>query len=184
MARIKAGFRRKDTQRALDNAPTGGSSGKAIARTNDYGLTEKQEAFARLVAKGSTLADAYRASYNAEEMTSGTIYTESSKLMDNPRVAARVRALIEDANERHLVDAARVRRHVMDRLLRESVDMESPASARISALVALGRVDVVGMFKEHKGEKDKVDDDPDRLKAKLRKMLEEMTGVAPPIKGD
>lgn len=180
----KVGFRRKNTQSAIDNAPTEGRGSNGVTRANEWGLTEKQEGYARDVAKGSTLVSAYRNNYDCSGMSESTTHNEASKLLDNPRVAARIKRLIDDANARHQVDAARIRRHVMDNLLKESIDMDSPASARISALVALGKIDVVGMFKEHKGDQNKDDVDPDRLKTKLRGLLEEMTGIAPPIKGD
>lgn len=177
-------FRRKDTKRAIDTAPDGPSEVRPLARANEWGLTDKMESYALLVAKGSTLADAYRGSYNAEGMVESSIYSEASKLMDNPRVAARIKALMAQANERHQVDAARIRRHVMDGLLRESVDFsdKSNASARIKALVALGNVDVVGMFREQKGKDAETVGDVDSLKAKLKVLLQEMTGIAPPIK--
>lgn len=176
----QVGFRRKDTQRAVDKSPVLVSNNGVMSRTNDWGLTEKQEAFARGVAKGLTLSDSYRAAYDAEGMKDASIQSEASKLLDNPRVASRVKVLIDRANEKHEVDAARIRRHVMDRLLMESVDMKSPANARIAALVALGRVDVVGMFKEQKG-KEEERMDTDKLKDKLATLLKEMTGIAPDL---
>lgn len=177
-------FRRKDTQRAIDTAPDKPSEARPLARANEWGLTDKMESYALMVAKGSTLADAYRGAYDATSMAESSVHTEASKLMDNPRVAARVKGLIDQANERHQVDAARIRRHVMDGLLRESVDFseKSNASARIKALIALGNVDVVGMFREQKGKDVEVIGDVDSLKAKLKVLLQEMTGIAPPLK--
>ena len=44
-------------------------------------------------------------------------------------------------------DSVAIRRHVFSRLLAESQNMASKASERISALVALGKIDIVGMFR-------------------------------------
>jgi len=177
----KVGFRRKDTQRAIDAEVREPSGSIGVTRANEWGLTEKQEGFARDVAKGSTLVGAYRANYDCSNMAESSCHTEASKLIDNPRVATRVKALVDAANEKHLIDVVRVRRHIMDRLLEESMDMESPASARISALGLLGKVDVIGIFKETKEAK-REEDDPVVLKDKLRKALAELTGIAPPVK--
>lgn len=158
------------------------SKPKPLARANEWGLTEKMEAYARGVANGETLADAYRKAYVADNMSTATVYTEASKLMDHPAVAARVRMLMEERAKRtHAIDAMRVRRHVFDRLMMESVDDESPPAARIRALELLGKVDVVGMFREIKpGEgKDNLPQDAGELEARLRGMLEKMFGVAP-----
>ena len=57
------------------------------------GLTAKQEAFAQAVAKGSTLADAYRKSYNAERMKDSSVWCNASKLMSDAKVAQRVESI-------------------------------------------------------------------------------------------
>ena len=60
------------------------------ARYNEHGLTAKQEVFAREVAKGSTLSDAYRTAYDADNMTNEAIHTGAYKLRKNPQVAHRI----------------------------------------------------------------------------------------------
>lgn len=54
------------------------------------GLTPKQEMFAQRVADGLTLADAYRAAYNARRMTPETIWKRASELMADGVVTGRV----------------------------------------------------------------------------------------------
>ena len=56
-------------------------------------LTAKQEAFAQAVAGGMTQADAYRASYDCENSIDETIYSNSSQLMADTKVAQRVSEL-------------------------------------------------------------------------------------------
>lgn len=57
-------------------------------------LTAKQDKFARLVASGClpkpTFSAAYREAYNAENMPPEQVWTESSLLMSNQKVAKRV----------------------------------------------------------------------------------------------
>lgn len=153
------------------------SGRNTVERVNEFNLTEKQECFAQAVAKGATLIDAYKASYNASSMKTGTIYSEASKLMDRPHIAERVKALLAIRQEKTFaVDAQRVRQHVFDRLMVESVDAGNPAASRIRALELLGKMDVVQMFKETKEVKDDRPD-PTMLEAKLRAALERLVGL-------
>lgn len=184
---MKTTKRHANTEGALaDRGLLTEGEGKALAserqrdyaRTNEFGLTEKQEMFAQAVSRGSTLADAYRASFNAVNMSQASVYSEASKMMDKPHVAERVKALLAVRQERTFaVDAKRVRQHVFDRLMIESVEDDNPPAARIRALELLGKIDVVSMFKEQKGPP--IDDraDPAMLEAKLRNMLERMVGM-------
>lgn len=102
------------------------------------GLTAKQEAFAQGVANGLTLADAYRQSYNAENMKEASIYTEASLLMDNPKIVQRVSGIQQAREDKTLHDSARLRRLVLEQLHQEAMNAESD-SARIRALELLGK---------------------------------------------
>lgn len=65
-------------------------------------LTVKQDKFAQLVAEGKTYAEAYREAYNVGKKTAkNTIWVESSKLMDNPKVAHRVHDIKQENLERN-----------------------------------------------------------------------------------
>ena len=155
-----------------------------ITRLDGNGLTEKQEAFARGVANGLTLAEAYRRAYDADEMTKASIYSEASRLMDHPAVAARARDLMTERMEKtHALDAKRIRQHVFDRLMIESVEDDNPPASRIRALELLGKIDVVSMFKEQKGEDPKGEDNVAELEAKLKQALARLVDVTPSSKG-
>ena len=58
-------------------------------------LTAKQESFAQAVASGMTQADAYRHAYDCENSIDETIYSNSSQLMADTKVAQRVSELKE-----------------------------------------------------------------------------------------
>jgi len=112
------------------------------------GLTSKQESFATHVANGETLAASYRAAYDAESMSPAAIHNEASKLMDHPGIAMRVNALLRQRQAAESHDAGRIRRHVIERLHLESINEDSPPAARVRALELLGKLDVVGAFRE------------------------------------
>ena len=99
------------------------------------GGTSKQREFARLVAEGSTLADAYAEAYE----TSGkreTIRREASRLARSPNVAPMIEAEGKAIESAQLPTRATRRRFVLERLVRESETAPSD-SARIRALELL-----------------------------------------------
>ena len=112
------------------------------------GLTVKQEAFAAQVASGATLAASYRAAYDAGAMSASAIHNEASRLMDHPGIAQRVNALVRERQAKTSHDAARIRQHVIERLHVEATDPDNPPAVRVRSLELLGKLDVVGMFKD------------------------------------
>lgn len=65
-------------------------------------LTAKQEAFAQGIANGLGQADAYRAAYNASKMKDNSIYPETTKLMDNPKISQRIAELQQAVQKKQL----------------------------------------------------------------------------------
>lgn len=59
------------------------------------GLTYKQEQFAREVASGSSLIDAYKLSYDAAAMQNRTISSNAFKLVSQPKIQERIEELEE-----------------------------------------------------------------------------------------
>jgi len=152
----------------------------SVTRLDEHGLTEKQSDFARWVGNGLTLAEAYRRSYDASAMAKSTIYSEASRMMDHPAIAARVNALLKERQEKtHALDAKRIRQHVFDRLMVESVDDDNPPAVRVRSLELLGKIDVVSMFKEQKGGEREAEDDVHELEVKLKAALARLIDVTP-----
>lgn len=56
-------------------------------------LTAKQEKFVQGIIEGKSQAEAYRSAYSTKNMTDKTIWEESSRLMRDPKVSARVNEL-------------------------------------------------------------------------------------------
>lgn len=97
-------------------------------------LTQKQEAFALAVFEGKSQADAYRLAYSTENMSDNAIYSEASKLMDNPKVSQRLAQLREKQAERTNVTA--------DDIVRVAWELAQSArneGARVSALNLLAK---------------------------------------------
>lgn len=179
VGRLTANTTDSVSRKGLDDGGEVGEA-KGVTRLNEHGLTAKQEEFSRLVADNVNYSEAYRRVYSTEGMKPATVFSSASKLIDVPHVKARVKALINAKRERHEIDAARVRRHVYERLMLESLEDDSPPAARIRALELLGKIDVVGMFKEMKGPPKEDDSDAGMLEVRLRAALQKMFGVSPP----
>lgn len=80
-------------------------------------LTAKQEKFCQGVADGLSLADAYRAAYNADKFKPESLWVNASKLMADAKVALRV-----DELRAALAEKAMWRREDSVRVLLENLD--------------------------------------------------------------
>ena len=75
-------------------------------------LTTKQDHFARLMALPGdgdyTQSNAYWEAYDASNMSPESVWVEASRLMDNPKVALRIRELGEPVEARATVDTNKI----------------------------------------------------------------------------
>ena len=110
------------------------------------GLTAKQEAFAQEVAKGTTLADAYRSAYNTEKMKPSSVWNNASQLMNRTQVAHRVESIQRSIEEAQVHDSARLRRLVLERLHVEATNEANTDASRVRSLELLGKT--VAMFSD------------------------------------
>ena len=149
---------------------------------NAQGLTPKQEFFAQLLARGKNFSDAYRESYSSSG-NAATINGSASRLWRRPEIRARVEELCQQQSSMMMRDAVAIRRHVFSRLLAESQNMASKASERISALVALGKIDIVGMFREVHAVERLSDRPPAEIEAELRSKMAQFLGEAEGFRG-
>ena len=137
-------------------------------------LTAKQERFLAEMIRGATQADAYRTAYNAKGMKPSAIYTEAGRVMANPEVSRRLHAH-QDSVERSAASSALSRRRfVLEGLEREATDAASD-SARVAALVALGKTQGVDLFTA-RVEQVGADRTPDEVRAALEQRLAALLG--------
>ena len=84
-------------------AHTKGKVGKRNQTLNKYGLTKKQERFAQEFVATGNASQAYRAVYNVKtQKPNATHWNKASALLRRADVAARVRMLRDEAEERAL----------------------------------------------------------------------------------
>jgi len=102
-----------DTSHDLINSPRVDTRQRTLILIND--LPPKAETFAQLVARGSALNAAYRASHNVGEDTKAKSVNESaSRLAALPAVRARIRELKAAIAERMVITAAELRARQAD----------------------------------------------------------------------
>jgi len=157
----------------------GDDQAKAKAKPNAKGnakrrkLTAKQERFLAEMIRGATQADAYRTAYNAKGMKPSAIYTEAGRVMANPEVSRRLHAA-QDSVERSAASSALSRRmFVLEGLERESTTAASD-SARVAALIALGKTSGVDLFTDRIEQV--ADQSPDEVRAALEQRLAALLG--------
>ncbi len=103
----------------------------------DRSLTQKQENFCLAYIETGNASEAYRQVYSAGKMTAASVHRKAKELMDNGKIAARLKELRAPVVERaqltldaHLDDLKR---------LRDAAEKEGKYSAAISAEVARGK---------------------------------------------
>ena len=139
-------------------------------------LTAKQERFLAALIRndGGTLSDCYREAYDTSRMSNAAIHNEASLLAGHHEVARRLqlnRASIERSSQSSALSR---RRFVLEGLERESTTAASD-SARVAALIALGKTQGVDLFTD-RVEQVGADLSPDEVRAELEQRLSALLG--------
>ena len=134
-------------------------------------LTGKQEAFAKLVAGGAVLSDAYRECYAADSMKDSTVWSEACRLAQNPKVSARIKDIQADMEADRRTIERRREEWVLKRLSEEA-DQADNASSRIRALELVGKT--IGMFTDRVEQSDTTERSASDIERELRAKLERL----------
>ena len=133
-------------------------------------LTAKQEAFSHCVASGSgTQSHCYREIYDCEKSSPSVIWSESSRLLANPMVTARVNQLKSRIEAQRQAQGISDRQRVLERL-RQMIDTAEPTdSNKLRALELLGRS--AGVFVDRVETTDAGSRDSDAVSAEIERRL-------------
>ena len=148
----------------------GVKSGRSGNKT-ESGLTVKQEAFAQALANGETNADAYRKAYDASRTKNSVIYSEASRIASDPRIAARVAAILAERKARKQHVTAQAEERLADRVWRNTWKLAETAeseSVRATALALAAKM--AGMVTD-KQEVKQIQGDSTALEAELKARL-------------
>ena len=138
----------KLSRKALETAAKETPIEHILGRQVSGALTPKQRKFAHEVAKGSTKADAYRASYNVTSESSTR--NDPYRIAADPRVAREIEAYTLALETAKLRSPAALRELVIQSLVRVIVDPESKPGQITAAAKVLGTVTEVAAFTERK----------------------------------
>jgi hypothetical protein len=149
--------------------PVARRSGGGGGPRNQYGLTFREEAFARYVAGGQTLSEAYRSAYTTANMKPETICGEAHLIGKRPWVRERIDGLREALDADALNDAVSIRLFIVEQLWNEAVTMTSRASERLKALELLGKLNHVQAFV--KRVEVQLDHNPEAIESRIQEIL-------------
>jgi hypothetical protein len=101
-------------------------------------VTAKEDAFCQAVAKGASLADAYRQSHDAADMQDGTLWAQAVRINARDRVRHRVAALLEAQQADTLHDKRHAAAWAL-KLLQAEAQQGDTAGARVAAIQTVMR---------------------------------------------
>ena len=105
-------------------------------------LTDKQERFCHLVIELGNTSEAYRQSYDSEKMKVETVNRAAKQLMDNPKIATRLKELREPIIEKHNITVESLLKELEEArtcaLAAETVQSSAAVSATMSKAKLLG----------------------------------------------
>lgn len=90
-------------------------------------LTEKQEAFARLIVEGKTASEAYREVYKPKKAKDKTIWERASRLKKNSKVSARIAFLNTKAASESIISQTEVLENISKIARQERFDPKGQA---------------------------------------------------------
>lgn len=107
-------------------------------------LTPKQESFCLVYLETGNASEAYRQCYNAKSMSPEGVNREAKALLDNRKIAARLKELREPIMERHKI--------TVDSLIAELEEARQVALAKETAAPAvsatMGKAKLLGLDKQ------------------------------------
>lgn len=115
-------------------------------RTNEFGLTDKQEKFAQKFIELKNASDAYRHAYDAEKMNPNSVNRKAKDVADHVKVAARIAMLRGEIKQRHNVTVDSLIKELED-ARRAALGAETPqTSAAVAA--TMGKAKLCGLDKQ------------------------------------
>ena len=101
-------------------------------------LTQKQSSFVENLSMGFNASNAYRAAYEASEMSDKTIWEASSRLSKHPKVVARLDQLSAEIEQVNRMFTLSYEDRIINKLW-DIVDTSKNKRVRVKALELLGR---------------------------------------------
>ena len=141
-------------------------------------LTAKQEAFVRAILRGAgSHSEAYREAYETDGMSKSTIHREAFNVMENPKVAARIKAgQAVIAGKISRTEASR-RDLVLERLEKFGKDGSTATGPMVAATVALAKT-IPGLMSDTTRTIDETPAEPAEILAEIEQRLNRLAKPA------
>lgn len=130
------------------------------------GITAKMDVFARHVAEGLSLADAYRRAFNTANMKARTVSNDASRLARHPGVTAAIEVYRAENEARNRMLALETEERIWSCIWALAENDDVAPSVRVKALHLAAQL--CGMFKRPEGDGLT---DPTSIEAELLKRL-------------
>lgn len=111
------------------------------------GLTAKQQVFVAMSFSGLSDIEAYRRSYDCGGMTLASIGRQAANVAHHPMVAAKIRQLQGNRDQQSTLASSLSREWIQQRIMKLATDADKD-SVKLAALVALGKVVGIDLFRE------------------------------------
>jgi len=155
--------------------PNKGNAGKGKIR-NEYGCTEKEEAFCQLLAVGDKpMVECYKAVYDVKTTNMNSLYRMANTVWSRDHVKSRVKELKGDIKKDARLDAVQTMNFIIDRLWIEAKDSANRASERLKAIELLGKLEHIGAFRERSEVITKEASTPDAIKARIEELMQKVS---------
>jgi hypothetical protein len=115
-------------------------------KKDDYGLTPKQLRFAHSAVSGVSLAEAYRQSYDAENMSERAVRTEACRLAAHPNVARAMDAISAEKASKMQIVSVSDRDMLITNLRRWTKGEDTPTAGQLRAAELLGKA--CGLYRD------------------------------------
>ena len=117
-----------------------------MTKEKEYKLTIKQEAFARAYVETGNASEAYRRSYNAENMQQITVTKRASELLARGDIAGMVKTIKDKIAAKNLVTVESLV-HELEEARIAALTAESPQSAA-AVSATMGKAKLMGLDKQ------------------------------------
>lgn len=137
------------------------------------GLTSRQQLFVALMFSGLTKTEAYRRAGDCEAMSDQTIGHRAAEMYRLPAVQAKLRELQSSRDQQSSLASNLSREWIQQRIMKLATDADKD-SVKLAALVALGKVVGIDLFRETT-RVERIERTPADIDRELEEQLRSMT---------
>lgn len=137
------------------------------------GLTAKQQVFVAMSFSGMSDIEAYRQAYDCSGMNVTSIGRQAANVAHHPMVTAKIRQLQDNRDSQSTLASSLTREWIQQRLMKLADNAEKD-TVKVTALIALGKVVGIDLFRETT-RVERIERTPADIDRELEEQLRSMT---------